>query len=60
MKNRKLGTIEVSPIGTGTMAFSHGYGRIPDESYSIEVICSAYDFGCIFFDTAEGYGPNLQ
>jgi len=26
MKNRFLGKIEVSPIGMGCMAFSHGYG----------------------------------
>ena len=59
MDKRKLGTIEVSPIGMGCMGFSHGYGDIPEESYSIEAIRKAYDFGCTFFDTAEGYGPNL-
>lgn len=60
MKTRKLGAIEVSEIGMGCMGFSHGYGRIPDESYSIEAIKKAYDFGCTFYDTAEGYGPNLD
>lgn len=29
MQKRKLGTIEVSPIGVGCMGFSHGYGEIP-------------------------------
>ena len=43
----------------GCMAFSHGYGAIPDERYSIEVIRGAYNAGCTFFDTAEVYGPNL-
>ena len=60
MQKRKLGTIEVSEIGIGTMAFSHGYGKIPDEQYSIEAIREAYKNGCTFFDTAEVYSPNLQ
>ena len=59
MQKRKLGTIEVSPIGVGCMGFSHGYGEIPSEEYSIEAIRRTYDFGCTFFDTAEAYGPNL-
>ena len=42
------------------MAFSHGYGKIPDEGYSIEAIRNAYDHGCTFFDTAEVYSPNLS
>ena len=60
MQKRKLGNIEVSEIGIGTMAFSHGYGQIPDEKYSIEAIRAAYENGCTFFDTAEVYSPNLQ
>ena len=60
MQKRKLGNIEVSEIGIGTMAFSHGYGKIPDEKYSIEAIRTAYENGCTFFDTAEVYSPNLQ
>ncbi len=59
MNYRKLGTIEVSPIGMGCMGLSHGYGEIPDREYSIEAIRKAYNFGCTFFDTAEAYGPNL-
>ena len=31
MEKRKLGNIEVTEIGIGTMAFSHGYGKIPEE-----------------------------
>ncbi len=60
MKTRKLGTIEVTEIGMGCMAFSHGYGKIPEESYSIEAIRSAYDYGCTLFDTAEVYSPGLS
>lgn len=59
MNTRKLGTIEVSPIGMGCMGFSHGYGEIPARDYSIQAIRRAHAFGCTFFDTAESYGPNL-
>jgi len=59
MEKRKLGNIEVTEIGIGTMAFSHGYGKIPDEKYSIEAIREAYNHCCNFFDTAEVYSPNL-
>ncbi|MBQ7569002.1 aldo/keto reductase, partial [bacterium] len=59
MDKRRLGNIEVSPIGMGCMGFSHGYGDIPEEGYSIEAIRKAFDFGCTFYDTAEAYGPNL-
>lgn len=60
MKTRNLRDIEVSEIGMGCMAFSHGYGQIPEESYSISAIRKAYDYGCTFFDTAEVYSPNLS
>ena len=60
MDKRKAGPLEVSAIGMGCMAFSHGYGRIPDEAYSIEAIRMALDLGCTFFDTAEVYSPNLE
>lgn len=41
------------------MAFSHDYGKIHEENYSLEAIRKAYDFGCTFFDTAEVYGAQL-
>ena len=56
---RNLRNLVVSDIGMGCMGFSHGYGEIPEENYSIEAIRKAFDFGCTFFDTAEAYGPNL-
>ena len=55
-----LRDIEVSEVGMGCMAFSHGYGQIPAEKYSIEAIRNAYEHGCTFFDTAEVYSPNLS
>ena len=54
-----LRDIEVSEVGMGCMAFSHGYGQIPPEKYSIEAIQNAYNHGCTFFDMAEVYSPNL-
>ena len=60
MKTRKIKNLVVSEIGMGCMGFSHGYGKIPDEDYSIEAIRKGYEAGCTFFDTAEVYGPNLE
>ncbi|MBQ7617829.1 MAG: aldo/keto reductase, partial [Desulfovibrio sp.] len=59
MQKRTIGPLLVSPIGMGCMGLSHGYGAIPEKSYSLEAIRKAYAFGCTFFDTAEAYGPNL-
>lgn len=56
MKTRKLGNLTVSAIGYGCMGLSHGYGAIPPEEESIRLIRRAYELGCTFFDTAEGYG----
>ena len=55
-----LRDIAVSEVGMGCMAFSHGYGKIPPEEYSIAAIRNAYDHGCTLFDTAEVYSPNLS
>ena len=60
MKTRFLGEIEVSEIGMGCMVFSHGYGQIPAEEYSVEAIRSAQRHGCTLFDTAEVYSPGLS
>lgn len=56
MKKRFLRDLEVSSIGFGCMGFSHGYGPGPERNESIRLIRQAYDLGCTFFDTAEGYG----
>lgn len=56
MKQRKLRDLKVSEIGMGCMGFSHGYGKVPSEEYSVEAIRKAHDYGCTFFDTAEVYG----
>lgn len=59
MNKRLLRNLEVSEIGMGCMGFSHGYGNVPEENYSIQAIRKAYDFGCTFFDTAESYGKEM-
>lgn len=56
MKTTTVKNISPSIIGTGCMAFSHGYGEAPEEAYSLEAIQEAYKNGCTFFDTAESYG----
>lgn len=58
MQKRKLGKInlEVSAVGLGAMGFSHGYGPGPTDAEAIELMRKAFDLGCTFFDTAEGYG----
>lgn len=56
MNTRTIGKLTVSEIGMGCMGFSHGYGAVPPEAYSIDAIRAAYDYGCTFFDTAETYG----
>jgi aryl-alcohol dehydrogenase-like predicted oxidoreductase len=61
MKTRKLGSqgLEVSALGLGLMTMSHGYGTAADrdEAESIATIHRAIEIGCVFFDTAEVYGP---
>lgn len=57
MKTRRLGPLEVSEIGFGTMSFAATYGAAPAEAEAISVIRGAYDLGVTHFDTAEIYGP---
>ena len=57
MKTRKLGALEVSEIGFGTMSFAAYYGASPEEAEAIRVIRGAFDLGVTHFDTAEAYGP---
>jgi aryl-alcohol dehydrogenase-like predicted oxidoreductase len=62
MQKRYLGNdnLEVSAVGLGCMGFSHGYGPGPDREASIALIRQAYEKGCTFFDTAEGYGAGAN
>ena len=60
MEKRYLRNLEVSAIGYGCMGLSHGYGPTPPKEEGIRLIQTAYDMGCTFFDTAEGYGAGAN
>ena len=55
MKNRKIGSLSVSPTGLGCMNLSFGYGSV-DEETARRVLLEALDAGITFFDTAFVYG----
>ena len=55
MKNRKIGSLSVSPTGLGCMNLSFGYGSV-DEETAERVLLEALDAGITFFDTAFVYG----
>ncbi|WP_371579537.1 aldo/keto reductase [Streptomyces sp. NBC_01314] len=58
MKHIKLGSLDVSRIGLGTMGMSAFYtGHSTDDAESIRTIHRAFDLGVTFIDTAEVYGP---
>lgn len=60
MKQRKLGTLTVSEIGSGCMNMSGNYnGPIPTEQ-GVKTIRTAVENGLTFFDTAEVYGPYIN
>ena len=58
MRYIKLGNLEVSRIGLGTMGMSTAYtGAGMDDAESIRTIHRALDLGVTLIDTAEVYGP---
>ncbi|TDC61318.1 aldo/keto reductase [Micromonospora sp. KC207] len=58
MKRIKLGTLDISRIGLGTMGMSFGYtGAGMDDTESIRTIHRAIELGVTMLDTAEVYGP---
>lgn len=57
-ETRKLGSLEVSPIGLGCMSMTSGHYNPPrSKEEMIPVIRGAVDRGVTLFDTAEYYGP---
>lgn len=56
-RKRRLGPLEVSPMGLGCMSGSAFFYPLPGKARMISVIREAYDRGVTLFDTAELYGP---
>jgi aryl-alcohol dehydrogenase-like predicted oxidoreductase len=56
MNARKLGSVEVSPLGLGCMGMSYAYGPA-DETEALAVLRRYFELGGNFLDTAEIYGP---
>lgn len=54
---RRLGPLEVSPLGLGTMNFTGTYGPRPSREDAIRVMRTAFARGVTFYDTAQAYGP---
>lgn len=58
-KKRTMGSgkaaLTVSALSLGCMGMHHGRGVVPDEKMMEKLIRQAYERGCNFFDTAEGY-----
>lgn len=56
-RKRRLGPLEVSPLGLGCMSGSAFFFPLPGKARMISVIRLAYERGVTLFDTAELYGP---
>jgi aryl-alcohol dehydrogenase-like predicted oxidoreductase len=57
MKQRKLGTMQVSELGLGCMNFAGNYNAPVPKAQAIKTIRTAFENGVTFFDSAEVYGP---
>ena len=53
---RRIGPLQVSPIGLGCMNLSHAYGTPPSSEQAARLLLSALDQGVTLFDTAALYG----
>ena len=60
MKQRKLGTMQVSEIGAGCMTFAGNYNAPVSKEDAVKTIRTAVENGVTFFDTAEVYGPYIS
>jgi aryl-alcohol dehydrogenase-like predicted oxidoreductase len=60
MKNRKLGSLQVSAMGAGAMSISANYGPAADRAQGIATLRAAHEKGVTFFDTAEVYGAHAN
>ncbi|MGB1191052.1 MAG: aldo/keto reductase [Pseudomonadales bacterium] len=53
---RKIGSLDVHPVGLGCMNLSHAYGPAMDHKDAIDFLLRAIDIGYDFLDTATIYG----
>ena len=53
---RRIGPLELKPVGLGCMSLSHGYGTPPPREHSAALLNQALDLGYDFLDTAALYG----
>lgn len=61
LTHRRLGPLEVSPIGLGCMAMAPGfYNPAPERAAMVRLIRDAHRMGVTFYDTAEVYGPFIS
>ncbi|MFE6764750.1 aldo/keto reductase [Streptomyces sp. NPDC057689] len=60
MKTRTIGHLDVSAVGLGAMGLSQGYGSGVSAEEATGLIRKAFDLGCTFFDTAEGYAAGAN
>ncbi|KAK0473613.1 hypothetical protein IW261DRAFT_1569688 [Armillaria novae-zelandiae] len=52
---RKSGNMSVTPIGFGAMGISAGYSSIQPDEECFKVLDTAFEAGCMFWDTADVY-----
>jgi aryl-alcohol dehydrogenase-like predicted oxidoreductase len=57
---RRLGSLDVSALGFGSIEVAGMYNRPLDRQEAIRVIRAAHERGITLFDTAEVYGPFLS
>jgi aryl-alcohol dehydrogenase-like predicted oxidoreductase len=57
MKQRRLGTMQVSELGLGCMNVAGNYNAPVPKAQAIKTIRTAFENGVTFFDSAEVYGP---
>ncbi|WP_339878796.1 aldo/keto reductase [uncultured Algoriphagus sp.] len=57
---RKIGSLEVFPVGIGCMNAAWGFGEPMEKSAAVKLFRGAADNGQNFFDTAEAYGAWLS
>lgn len=60
MRQRQLGSLQVSEIGAGCMNFAGNYNAPVSRADAVKTIRTAFESGVTFFDTAEVYGPYLS